>query len=341
MIGRPSSLGPTRILYRRCSATNFLHQSRRDSKDRMSTNGPVAAIDCGTNSTRLLVADASGRPLERLMRITRLGEGVDATGQLSSEAIDRCIAVVREYRGVLERLGVVSVRLVATSAVRDAANGAKFLTAAAEASGATPELLTGIEEGRLSLAGAVADLDDAEGPFLILDIGGGSTELVVGSDPDDPAIDAVSLQLGCVRILERFLHHDPPTADELAGAQGFVTESLDGAAAAHPRFAEAKHLVGLAGTVSTISALQQEVAEYDRDRIHHSVLTAAQVQEWFHRLAGENTDARLARPGMEPGRADVIVGGALVLDAVMSRFGFDRCMVSESDILDGLVASQL
>jgi len=307
----------------------------------MSSNGPVAAIDCGTNSTRLLVADPSGRPMERLMRITRLGEGVDATGQLSGEAVDRCLAVVHEYRSILDRLGVVSVRLVATSAVRDAANGSTFLTAAAEASGTTPELLTGVEEGRLSLAGALSELDDVEGPFLILDIGGGSTELVAGSDPDDPALDAVSLQLGCVRILERFLHHDPPTADELAAAQAVVTEALDGAAAAHPRFARAKRLVGLAGTVSTIAALQFEVAEYERDRIHHAVLTAAQAKEWFHRLAGEDTEARLKRPGMEPGRADVIVGGALMLDAVMARFGFDQCLVSESDILDGLVASQL
>jgi exopolyphosphatase/guanosine-5'-triphosphate,3'-diphosphate pyrophosphatase len=275
------------------------------------------------------------------MRITRLGEGVDATGRLSSEAIDRCIAVVREYRGIIDRVGVVSVRLVATSAVRDATNSADFLTAAAEASGTTPELLTGIEEGRLSLAGALADLDDAKGPFLILDIGGGSTELVVGSDPDDPAIDAVSLQLGCVRILERFLHHDPPKAEELAAAQRMVAETLDGTATAHPRFAQANRLVGLAGTVSTISALQQGIDDYDRDRIHHSVLTLAQAQEWFHRLAGENAEARLGRPGMEPGRADVIVGGALVLAAVMSRFGFDECLVSESDILDGLVASQL
>lgn len=310
----------------------------------MSANGPVAAIDCGTNSTRLLVVDASGAPLDRLMRITRLGEGVDATGQLSPAAIERCIAVLGEYRQVLDRLEVVSARLVATSAVRDAANGEVFLAAAAEASGATPELLTGIEEGRLSLAGAVAELDEAEGPFLILDIGGGSTELVTGSDPADPAIDAidaVSLQLGCVRILERFFHHDPPTADELAAAQVVVAEDLDGVAAAHPRFGRAHRLVGLAGTVSTISALEQGVVEYDRNRIHHSVLTAAQAKEWFHRLAGENSQARLARPGMEPGRADVIVGGALVLDAVMSRFGFDECLVSESDILDGLVASQL
>jgi exopolyphosphatase/guanosine-5'-triphosphate,3'-diphosphate pyrophosphatase len=275
------------------------------------------------------------------MRITRLGEGVDATGRLLPEAIDRCLVVVREYRKVIDRLGAVSVRLVATSAVRDAANGESFLNAAAKASGAKPELLTGIEEGRLSLSGAVAELDEGDGPFLVLDIGGGSTELVVGSGPDDPVIDAVSLQLGCVRILERFLHHDPPTAVELDRARSVVMDELDGAAAAHPRFAEARRLVGLAGTVSTISALQQGLADYDRDRIHHSVLTAAQAKDWFHRLAGEKAEARLARPGLIRGRADVIVGGALVLDAVMSRFGFDQCLVSESDILDGLVASQL
>ncbi len=275
------------------------------------------------------------------MRITRLGEGVDATGRLLPEAIDRCLAVVREYREVIERLGAVSVRLVATSAVRDAANGDAFLVAAADASGAKPELLTGIEEGRLSLAGAVAELDEGDGPFLVLDIGGGSTELVVGSGPDDPSIDAVSLQMGCVRILERFFHHDPPTAEEQATARAAVMEELDGVALAHPRFADSHLLVGLAGTVSTISALQQELADYDRDRIHHSVLTAAQVKDWFHRLAGESAEARLARPGLIPGRADVIVGGALLLDAVMSRFGFDQCLVSESDILDGLVASQL
>ena len=307
----------------------------------MSSNGPVAAIDCGTNSTRLLVADVSGLPLERLMRITRLGEGVDATGKLSSEAIDRCSAVLREYRSVLDRFEVVSVRLVATSAVRDAANGAEFLTAAAEASGADPELLTGIEEGRLSLAGAVAELDDRDGPFLILDIGGGSTELVVGSGPGDPSVDVVSLQLGCVRLFERFFHHDPPTADELAAAHAVVRGDLDRAAAAHPRITQGNRMVGLAGTVSTLSALQQGLAEYDRDRIHHSVLTAAQAREWFDRLVAETTEARMRRPGMEPGRADVIVGGALVLDAVMSRFGFHECLVSESDILDGLVASQL
>ena len=170
----------------------------------------VAAIDCGTNSTRLLIADGRGRTVERQMRITRLGEGVDAQGRLSEEAIERSISVLRDFRETMQRLAVSAGRLVATSAVRDAVNGSDFLAAAGIASGFEPELLTGIEEGRLSMAGAVADLDADEGPFLVVDIGGGSTELVVGDGPDDPDLAAVSLQLGCVRITERFLHTDPP-----------------------------------------------------------------------------------------------------------------------------------
>src|SRR5665213_763229 len=215
----------------------------------------VAAIDCGTNSTRLLVADAEGRPLDRLMRITRLGQGVDATGRLAPEAIERCVAVLVEYRQVMDQLGVGRGRLAATSAARDATNGADFLQRAGEATGFLPELLTGIDEGRLSLAGAVADLDPAEGPFLVLDIGGGSTELVAGKGPHDPELAAVSLQMGCVRVSERFFVDDPPSADELAGARMDVAGQLERAIAANPRFTAAHHLVGLAGTVSTLASV--------------------------------------------------------------------------------------
>jgi len=307
----------------------------------MTTGTSIAAIDCGTNSTRLLVVDAGGRPLERLMRITRLGQGVDASGRLAPDAIDRCVAVLAEYRLVMDRHGVGRGRLAATSAARDAANGTEFLRAAGEATGLVPELLTGIEEGRLSMAGAVADLDPAEGPFLVLDIGGGSTELIAADGPDDPALAAVSLQLGCVRVAERFLTSDPPTTGELEAAGAEVAAQLETAAAAHPRYRETRCLVGLAGTVTTLAALHLGLVEYDRDRIHHCVLSAEVVAEWLHRLAAEPAAARLTRPGMDPGREDVIVGGALVLDAVMRRFGFTGCLVSEADILDGLVASQL
>ena len=307
----------------------------------MAPDAAIAAIDCGTNSTRLLVADASGRPLERLMRITRLGQGVDATGRLAPEAIDRCVAVLAEFRQVMDHFGVDRGRLAATSAARDAANGEEFLAAAGRTTGLEPELLTGVDEGRLSLTGAVGDLDPTDGPFLVLDIGGGSTELVAGDGPADPALAAVSLQLGCVRMSERFLVSDPPTPAELAAARREVDAQLDHAVADHPRFTGTHRLVGLAGTVSTLASVHQAMAEYDRDRIHHTVLTAADVRHWFGVLAADTAEGRLARPGMVPGRQDVIVGGVLILDAVMERLGFTECLVSEADILDGLVASQL
>ena len=304
----------------------------------MDSNGPVAAIDCGTNSTRLLVVDEHGRTLERLMRITRLGEGVDATGLLSEVAIDRCVAVLSAFRQDMDRLGVVRARLVATSAARDASNGSVFFAAATEASGVSPELLTGRDEGSLSMTGAVADLDPDDGPFLVVDIGGGSTELVAGSGPGDPDLEAVSLQIGCVRVSERFLKSDPPLPEELAAAEAMVAGTLEVAIDAHPRFLAPHRLVGLAGTVTTLSSLQQQMVTYDRDLVHHSVLTADQVSWWYRTLASENRAARLARAGMVRGREDIIVGGAMILNIVMKRFKIDECLVSEADILDGMVA---
>jgi exopolyphosphatase/guanosine-5'-triphosphate,3'-diphosphate pyrophosphatase len=303
--------------------------------------GAVAAIDCGTNSTRLLVADGDGRPLDRLMRITRLGEGVDATGKLSADAIERCIAVLAEYRQIMDDLGVGRGRLVATSAVRDASNGRDFLEPAGRITGLEPEVLAGSEEGRLSLAGAVADLDIAEGPFLVLDIGGGSTELVTGSGPSDPELSVVSMQLGCVRVTERFLVSDPPPPDELREAEAAVNGALDEAIADHPPFLEARRLVGLAGTVTTLASLNLGLETYSRDRVHHSVLSSADAERWYRTLAAEDRRARLGRIGMVPGREDVIVAGAMILAMVMRRFGFEECLVSEADILDGMVASLL
>lgn len=301
----------------------------------------VAAIDCGTNSTRLLIADGRARTIERQMRITRLGEGVDQKGVLSDEAIERTVSVLRDYHETMRRLAVSKGRLVATSAVRDAANRAVFLEAAEDATGLKPEMLSGTEEGRLSLAGAVVDLDPDDGPFLVVDIGGGSTELVVGRDVDDPELQAVSLQLGCVRITERFLHSDPPTQEELIEAEAIIGSSLDAAVKEYPRLATTRCLVGLAGTVSTVAALRLGLKEYDRDQIHHAVLTRADAEAWYRTLAAEVAAARLDRAGMVPGREDVIVGGALMLAAVMSHLGFEECLVSESDILDGMVAGLL
>jgi len=307
----------------------------------MDLAGPVAAIDCGTNSTRLLIVDSDGTTLERLMQITRLGAGVDATGRLAPESIERCLSVLREFRQVMDKFSVVRGRLAATSAARDASNGAEFLAAAGEVTGIEPELLAGTEEGRLSMGGALSDLHGEEGPFLILDIGGGSTELVAGTGPDDPELSVVSLQVGCVRMTERFLTSDPPTATQLEEGEAMVNELVDQAIAEHPRFLAAHRLVGLAGTVTTLASLHLGLERYDRDRIHHAVLSAGDVYDWYRTLASEVTVARLDRAGMVPGREDVIVGGALILAAVMTRFGFDECLVSEADILDGMAAGLL
>jgi exopolyphosphatase/guanosine-5'-triphosphate,3'-diphosphate pyrophosphatase len=314
--------------------------------------GPVAAIDCGTNSTRLLVADAAGRPLERLMRITRLGEGVDAAGHLAEPAIARTVAVLREYREVMDRHGAIAARATATSAARDAANRDELFARAQEALGVPLELLSGEAEGRLSFFGATAELDPHRGPYLVVDIGGGSTELVTaplpsiggtaGNGAGHPAAVAVtSVDLGCVRVTERFLRHDPPLPAELADAVEAVHAGLDHAVAAQPAITGAEELVGLAGTVTTLSAIDQGLAAYRRDRIHHSVLGRRRVEELLDSLAGESRDDRLRRPGLEAARADVIVGGTVVLATLMRHLELDRCLVSEADILDGLIMSQL
>lgn len=297
----------------------------------------VAAIDCGTNSTRLLVSD--GRTmLERLMRITRLGQGVDATGRLAPEAIERTAAVLREYRQVMDRLGVDQVRITATSAARDADNRDEFFDAAEKIVGVRPELLPGAEEGRLSFLGATAELDPADGPFLVCDIGGGSTEFVVGTTEPE---GVVSIDVGCVRVTEKFLHSDPPAPEELSQAISVVHAHLEDVAREVPAVKEVRRFVGLAGTVATMAAVEIGLPEYDRDRIHHFVLTRAAAEDVFRTLATERLADRVWNPGLERDRAEVIVGGAAVLVAVMRHFDFDACLVSESDILDGLVASQL
>jgi exopolyphosphatase/guanosine-5'-triphosphate,3'-diphosphate pyrophosphatase len=309
--------------------------------------GAVAALDCGTNSTRLLITDAQGVVLAREMRITRLGEAVDATHKLSADAMARTVAVLQDYRAMMDTFGVRRARLVATSAARDAVNADEFFTAAEDATGVRPELLSGLEEAQLSFAGATASLpDDLRGtqPVLVVDIGGGSTELAAGVPPPAEArssstVEAVSLDIGCVRLTERFFHHDPPLGEELAAARVVVDGEVGRARAALPPMNGAGILIGLAGTVSTLAALDLELPRYERALIHHALLRRDQVDVWLERLATEDRRARLARPGMVEGRADVIVGGVLVLGAVMAGFGQTRCLVSEDDILDGLVAS--
>jgi exopolyphosphatase/guanosine-5'-triphosphate,3'-diphosphate pyrophosphatase len=295
----------------------------------------LAAIDCGTNSTRLLVAGDDGRTIERLMRITRLGQGVDATGRLAPEAIERTIAVLREYRDVMDRHGVERVRVTATSAARDASNRDDFFTAAGDVVGSPPELLTGDDEARLSFVGATAELDPDDGPFLVADIGGGSTEFAVGVPPEPDGV--LSTDMGCVRLTEKFLHSDPPLPEELSQAFDVVRGYLDDVARVIPSAKEARRFVGLAGTVATMAAVEQGLATYDRDRIHHFVLTRAAAEDVFRTLATERRSDRVHNPGLEEARADVIVGGAIVVTAIMRYFDLDECLVSEADILDGLV----
>lgn len=295
----------------------------------------VAAIDCGTNSTRLLVHDGR-RSLERLMRITRLGQDVDATGRLADEAIERTLAVLREYRGVIDQLGATRVRITATSAARDAANSAVFFDAAESIIGSRPELLSGLDEGRVSFTGATTELDLSDGPFLVVDIGGGSTEFSYGTTECEVA---QSFDIGCVRLTEKFIEHDPPRPEELVACLSLTETCVDELVRTYPQVLHARRLVGLAGTVSTAAAVEIGLAEYDRSRIHHFVLTRDAVEDVFRTLATENRDERLGNPGLEPARADVIVGGLCVLVQIMRQLDWNECLVSESDILDGLVMS--
>ena len=297
----------------------------------------VAAVDCGTNSTRLLVSDGR-EPLERLMCITRLGQGVDEHGRLAPEAIERTVAVLQEYRKVIDELGATSVRATATSAARDASNREEFFAAAEAALGARPELLPGDEEGRLAFQGAAGELDPEDGPFLVVDIGGGSTEFIVGTTD---AEGVATTDMGCVRITEKFLHSDPPAPEELANAIGVVRDILDDVERELPAVRDARRLVGLAGTVTTMAAVEIGLPAYDRNRIHHFVLTHDAAEDVFRTLATEARGVRVFNPGLEEARADVIVGGALILVTIMRTWGINDCLVSEADILDGLVQSQL
>jgi exopolyphosphatase / guanosine-5'-triphosphate,3'-diphosphate pyrophosphatase len=299
----------------------------------------VASIDIGTNSTRVLVArpvDGKLDILDRRNTITRLGQNVGATGRLAEEAVDRTLACLRDYRAILDEHGVDRLRVAATSASRDAANREEFFDAVGDVVGARPELLSGEDEGRLSFVGATGDLDPALGPFLIVDIGGGSTEFILGTDHVE---GVMSVDVGCVRLTEKFLDHDPPLPEELAACISFADAYLDDVIRDIPGSAEARTLVGLAGTITTVAAVEIGLATYDRDAIHHFVLTRAAAEDVFRTLATESRADRIHNPGLEEARADVIVGGCCVLVALFRRFGFDEMIVSEADILDGLALS--
>lgn len=295
----------------------------------------VAAVDCGTNSTRLLITDGESE-IVRLMRITRLGKDVGSTGVLGSEAIARTLDVLGEYRGLMDDNGVSVVRAAATSASRDAANREDFFAPATEILRVRPEMLSGAEEAELSFRGATSDLDPADGPFLVVDIGGGSTEFALGRDRVDAS---TTTQMGCVRMTEKWLLHDPPLPEELTNCLGEVADNLDDVVQAVPAGRGARRFVGLAGTITTVAAV--ELGGYDHEAVHHLTLTRAAVEDVFRTLATEALTDRVHNPGLDPGRADVIVGGLCVLVGIMRYFGFEDCLVSERDILDGLALSVL
>ena len=305
------------------------------------TPAAVAAIDCGTNSTRLLVADPHGRELLRLMRITRLGQGVDTANALAPEAITRTVDVLREYRRAMDGLDVDRIRMVATSAVRDAENGAAFSEAAALAVGVNPEILTGEEEGTLAFRGANADLGRFDGDTLVVDIGGGSTEITLGRGD---SLSSVSLQLGCVRLTERYLRGDPPDAEEVSATRAAIADALSWGEGQMPQLldlAAARRMVGLAGTVSTLASLKLGIAAYNVAKLHHAILSLGEIAELCEELASLSARERAGLVGMVPGREDVILGGALVLEAVAARYRCPEVIASEKDILDGIVLSLL
>ena len=302
----------------------------------------LAGIDCGTNSIRLLIADVSDgllRDVHRETRIVRLGQGVDATGQFAPEAIARTREALTDYAALLKRHGVERVRMVATSAARDVANRDVFFAMTADVLGAAAEVITGAEEASLSFRGAVGELDAAAGPFVVVDLGGGSTEIVFGGDA---VVASYSADIGCVRLTERCLHSDPPTPDEVAAARAVVRERLDVALGVVP-VEGARTWVGLAGTMTTLSALAHNMTTYDSAAIHLSRVAGSDLLAVCERLIAMPRSERAALPPMHEGRADVIGGGAIVVEELArelrARAGIDELTVSEHDILDGIVLS--
>lgn len=327
----------------------------------------VAAIDCGTNSLRLLIADvdvARGElaDLHRRMEIVRLGQGVDATGRLAPEALGRTFAMLQDYARTIADSGATAVRLVATSATRDASNADEFTAGVTRILGVAPEVVSGAEEAYLSFSGATAELGqirdnrdghaaaDAAGsaagqrapepPFLVVDIGGGSTEFVLGPSPgaDDRGLAAMSMNIGCVRLTERHLRSDPPDQVQIAAATADIDAALNQVASDIP-VASARTLVGLAGSVTTLTAVALDLPGYDSARIHHARVSASRIHEVTLHLLSQSRGERARNGAIHPGRVDVIGAGALILDRIMDRFGFTEMVASEHDILDGIAWS--
>ena len=298
----------------------------------------VAAIDCGTNSIRLLIADIDGgnfREVVRDMEIVRLGQGVDQTGQFHPDAIIRTLTAVDKFAAEIAKRGVEKIRFCATSATRDATNRHLFVDGVRERLGIEPEVISGDEEAALSFAGAIQDLDPSQGPFLVVDIGGGSTEFVFGTTSVE---SARSVNIGCVRMSERHFANDPATTEQVELARTDIQAAIAIAAAEVP-ITKAKTLVAVAGTATTVAAAALELAEYDRYAIHLARISASQVHDTLAMFLTRNREERLALGYMHPGRVDVIGAGSLVLSEIMKATGATEFVASESDILDGMARS--
>jgi len=298
----------------------------------------VAAIDCGTNSIRLLIADIDGsnfREVVRDMEIVRLGQGVDQTGQFHPDAINRTLAAVDKFAAEIAKRGVEKIRFCATSATRDATNRHLFVDGVRERLGIEVEVISGDEEAALSFAGAIQDLVPSQGPFLVVDIGGGSTEFVFGTTSVE---SARSVNIGCVRMSERHFANDPATPAQIESARIDIQAAIAIAAAEVP-ITKAKTLVAVAGTATTVAAAGLDLNEYDRYAIHLARISAQQVHDAATMFATQTREQRLALGYMHPGRVDVIAAGSLVLSEIMKATGATEFVASESDILDGMARS--
>ena len=299
-------------------------------------NGHVAAIDCGTNSLRLLIADRAQTDLLRRTEIVRLGQGVERTGRLAPEALDRTRRVLAEYAALVRAHGVDRLRMVATSATRDAANRGDFVAMVHDVLGIEPEVISGDEEADLSFAGAVNGLPGLHGRVLVADIGGGSTELIVGSPGTDGPLSTRSVDVGSVRLTERHLHGDPPTRAQIVSTEADVRDAIDLARIGVP-LREASTVIGVAGTVTTLAALALGLGRYDSARVHGARIPADHVRAVTGRLLTMTRAERAALPAMHRGRADVICAGALILRTLLDEMHAAELVVSEHDILDGIV----
>ncbi|AXE39458.1 Ppx/GppA phosphatase family protein [Acidipropionibacterium virtanenii] len=310
----------------------------------MAVPTKVAAIDCGTNSIRLLIAsraaDGSLVDHDRRLELVRLGEGVDATGRFSPAALERTFAACDQYAAVIRDLGAERVRFVATSAARDVLNRDEFTAGVRARLGADPEVIPGTEEASLSFSGAMSGVQVSAEPAMVIDCGGGSTELVLGRQGSGgPVIESSdSLDVGSVRLRERFLHDDPPTAEQIRGARALVREMLDGSAV-DP--SQAATVIGVAGTLTSLSAIHQGLKVYDREKVHASRLTTDEIRGVAEVLLASTVDQVEAMGPLKRRRAEVICAGALIVEEIAARMGADEIIISESDILDGIAAQML